>query len=205
MGDHHAMVNAPMYFARYDNRVPDKQLLGEIKHAVENHGVKIAVLDNLNFFMEVKRASDQILEMDRVIHEAIIFCKQVDVHLIVVMHPKKTESRRVESEFDIKGSSTAVQEAHNVLLFNRPSKEWIEKRVEGFPEDEQVTEVHRQMRFRELKIAKCRRRGIATLRTVWFDCIDGVTYEEADSDENRELRRYLLDLRRRTDARIRSA
>src|SRR5581483_2305404 len=115
-------------FSLYDNRVPVEQLMHDIRYMVKK-GCKIAMLDNLNFFMEVTRSADQIIEMDRVVHELIIFCKQVDVHIIMVMHPKKTMNTRVESEFDIKGSSTAVQEAHNIFLFNRPKPDDVKNGV----------------------------------------------------------------------------
>lgn len=133
-------------FSLYDNRVSVEQLMADVRHMVDKRGCKIAMLDNLNFFMEVTSASNQLIEMDRVVHELIIFCKQVDVHLILVMHPKKTETGYVENEFDIKGSSTAVQEAHNVFLFNRPRKEDIESGV-------------RRKTQREILLCKMRRRG----------------------------------------------
>jgi twinkle protein len=145
-------------FSLYDNRVPVEQLMHDIAFMVDK-GCKIAMLDNLNFFMEVTRSADQIIEMDRVIHELIIFCKQVDVHVVMVMHPKKTMNTRVESEFDIKGSSTAVQEAHNIFLFNRPK-----------PED--VKSGTRDQFQRELTLAKMRRRGKYVGKTIVFDSLD---------------------------------
>jgi twinkle protein len=143
-------------FSLYENRVPVEQLMHDIRHMVEKNGCKIAFIDNLNFFMEVTRSSEQIIEMDRVIHELIIFCKQVDVHVVMVMHPKKTDGGRVISEFDIKGSSTAVQEAHNVFLFNRP-------------EAEAVTSGARKHTDRELRLQKMRRRGAFVGKTIVFD------------------------------------
>lgn len=128
--------------AIFNNRFNVELLLGELSIAHERYGCKIAMLDNLNFFMEVCAEKNQIVEMDRTVHELIMFCKRTDMHLIMVMHPKKTDHGRVESEFDIKGSSTAVQEAHNVFLFNRT------KDTEYNPAT-----------HRELKIVKLRRRG----------------------------------------------
>lgn len=151
-------------FSLYENRVSIEQLLWDL-HCMYKVGCKIAMIDNLNFFMEVTRASDQVVEMDRVIHELIIFCKQVDMHVIMVMHPKKTINGRVESEFDIKGSSTAVQESHNVFLFNRPSQEAIRG---------QTKTPHQ----RELKIAKMRRRGQFVGRQIVYNCT-GTKYVEA--------------------------
>lgn len=149
----------------YDNRFPVETLMADILWHVKNKNCKIAFIDNLNFFMEVTSAQNQIIEMDRVIHELIIFCKQIDVHLIMVMHPKKTEHGRVESEFDIKGSSTSVQEAHNVFLFNRPHPELIKNSV-ACEND------------RELKIVKMRRRGKSVGKRLIFGCIDSVSYTE---------------------------
>jgi twinkle protein len=151
-------------FSLYDNRVSVEQLMSDVRFMVEAKGCKIAMIDNLNFFLEVRRASDQIVEMDRVVHELIIFCKQVDVHLIMVMHPKKTEGGRVEGEFDIKGSSTAVQEAHNVFLFNRPKVEDVESGL-------------RSKYDRELKLTKMRRRGHHVGSTLVFKSV-GTRYEE---------------------------
>lgn len=145
-------------FSLYDNRVPVEQLLYDLRYMHDIHGCKVAMVDNLNFFMEVTRAADQVIEMDRVIHELVIFCKQVDMHIIMVMHPKKPQGARdtrVESEYEIKGSSTAVQEAHNVFLFNRPKRDDVESGK-------------RSQFDRELLIAKMRRRGHFSGHTLVF-------------------------------------
>jgi replicative DNA helicase len=153
-------------FSLYEDRLPVEQLMHDIEHMVRERGCKVAIIDNLNFFMEVKNSGDQVVEMDRVTHALIIFCKRIDVHLIMVMHPKKTDGGRVESEFDIKGSSTAVQEAHNVLLFNRPKQE-------------DVQSGDRDMYDREVTIKKMRRRGKHVGRTLIFETrADGAQYIE---------------------------
>lgn len=154
-------------FSLYDNRVPVEQLLHDLRFMHDIHGCKIAMIDNLNFFMEVTRAADAVIEMDRVIHELIIFCKQVDMHVIMVMHPKKpsgSRDTRVESEYEIKGSSTAVQEAHNVFLFNRPKREDVESQTRSPFE-------------RDLTIAKMRRRGQYAGHTLVFSSA-GTRYSE---------------------------
>jgi len=115
-----------IYLALYDNRVPLTVLVDSLKK-MQSLGYNLAILDNLNFFMEVSSQDQSIVEMDKVIHALIILCKQIDIHIIMVMHPRKTVDGQVVSEYDIKGSSTAVQEAHNVLLMNRPTDLEIEK------------------------------------------------------------------------------
>lgn len=109
-------------FCRYDSRVNHERLLADLLFAHEHHGVKVAFIDNLNFLLDVKKGGDMIVEMDRAVHDFVVFVKKVPMHIFMVMHPRKTEGGRVVSEFDIKGSSTAVQESANVILWNRLEK-----------------------------------------------------------------------------------
>lgn len=144
-------------FSPYDNRLSCEQLIADLDYMHKIKGCRVAMIDNLNFFLDVTTVQNAVLEVDRVIHELIMFCKRTDMHVIMVMHPNKgggskDRSTRVESEYDIKGSSTAVQEAHNVFLFNRP----------------RTDDLNRNPFDRELKFAKMRRRGAFVGRTIVF-------------------------------------
>jgi twinkle protein len=139
------------FFSLYEDRISVEQIKQDIKYAVDKFGVQIVFIDNLNYLMEVTRSIDAVIEMDRVIHELIVFCKQTKVHIVMVMHARKPDSDKVdfgrlENEFQIKGSSTAVQEAQNVFLFNRPRKRDVE-------------DGKRKSTDREIIFAKMRRRG----------------------------------------------
>jgi len=155
------------YLALYDNRIPLEKLLADLSHMAIVKGAKVAILDNFNFFLDCVKASDERQEMDRIVHELIIFCKHVPLHIIMVMHPKKTMDGRVESEFDIKGSSTSVQEAQNVFLFNRPHQDLIDAGKAT-------------IMSRELKIAKVRRRGKYVGHRLLLNSFDGTSYTEGD-------------------------
>lgn len=144
-------------FSNYDSRVNHLQLMCDIYHAHKTKGVQVALIDNLNFLMDVAESKNQVIEMDRAIHEFVVFCKKVPIHVIMVMHPKKTENGRVESEFDIKGSSTAVQEASNVFLFNRVKDE------------ASVPMTSMAAWCREIKFAKVRKRGKSVGSRVIFE------------------------------------
>lgn len=163
----HILQSENQWLSLYDNRVNLDTLIADLAYMVKVHQVKVAILDNLNFFLDLMNAQNDIKEMDRVIHELIIFCKHVPLHIIMVMHPKKTDHGRVESEFDIKGSSTAVQEAQNILLFNRPHETLLENRT--------ATPLSR-----ELKIAKMRRRGKYVGYRLILNSKDGTHYTEGD-------------------------
>lgn len=133
----------------YESHVSHLQLMADILHAFETRGTKIALVDNLNFMTRAESDKTETAVVNQVIQDWIRFIKRVPVHVIMVTHPKKTEGGRVESEFDIKGSSTIVQEAQNVILFNR------------LKEDEPAPNGLAHSYCRELKIAKCRENGRA--------------------------------------------
>lgn len=144
------------FFCKYDSRVPHRQLLADLLCAHETMGTKVALIDNLNFLMDVTAAKDQIGAMDKAVHDFVVFVKKVPMHVFMVMHPRKTEGGRVTNEFDIKGSSTAVQEAANVILWNRLES----------PEDAPMDE-HAQW-CREMKFCKIRKNGRAAGCRVVF-------------------------------------
>lgn len=139
----------------YDNRVAVDEIVSLIKYQAQNYGTKVVLLDNLNFFLPVTSEQGVTAAIDEAIHDLVILKKRVPVHILLVVHPRKTEGGRVESEFDIKGSSTAVQECDNVLLFNRPK-----------PED--VESGRRSWADRELVFKKIRKRGHNVNRPVWL-------------------------------------
>lgn len=153
------------HFSLYDNRVPRQELLDNIDRHVEA-GCKLVLMDNINFFLHITKASDQLVEMDNLIHDLVIRSKSLDAHLIMIMHPRKTENGQVSNEFEIKGSSSSVQEAHNVFLFNRPMREEVAKGSMKYTD-------------RILKIAKMRHNGKAVGREILFNCDNGVNYNEA--------------------------
>lgn len=154
MKNHSGPIADNLKIAIYDNRVDVDEMIMNLKYMSEVLGVKVALLDNLNFFMKPTRPSETILETDQVIHNFVMLAKKLPIHIVLVMHPKKTEGGKVVSEFDIKGSSTAVQEASNVLLMNRLN----DNEITG-----DLTPFHRELVFR-----KIRRRGFYVGRKFYM-------------------------------------
>jgi twinkle protein len=152
--------NAPMLVSTHDNRVEIGEMVTLLKYMSQEYGARVALLDNLNFFLKPTSAANQLVEMDSAIHEFVMLAKKIPIHTILVVHPKKTDGGRVVSEFDIKGSSTAVQEAANVILFNRPKPEDVANGT--------YDNTDREMIFR-----KVRRRGTSVGQSVWFIFRDG--------------------------------
>lgn len=166
----HIFASDGLFLSLYDNRVSHQVVMRDIQWHREKKNCEVVMIDNLNFLMETVSANQQVEMMDRVVHDLIMLTKRTDVHVIMVMHPKKTEGSRVESEFDIKGSSTAVQEAHNVFLFNRPK-----------PKD--VKDQKRGPFLRELTIRKLRRRGESIGKSLWLE-YQGANFTELSVEDS---------------------
>lgn len=143
--------------AKYTSRVPIRRLLCDLLIAHKEYGVDVAILDNLNFFLDPNEFDNDIRMYDSAVHDIVMFAKNISMHVILVMHPRKTVDGRIESEFDIKGSSTAVQEASNILLMNRLAKN-----------SEYNSEPNARF-IREIKFAKIRRQGRSTGLISYFE------------------------------------
>lgn len=153
-----------LYVANYDNRVEIQEMITLLKYMHQEYRCRVALLDNLNFFLKVVASTQEKAEMDNAIHEFVMLAKKIPMHIVLIVHPKKTEGGRVVSEFDIKGSSTAVQEASNVILFNRPDPKDVENGKADFTD-------------RELVFRKIRRRGMHVGKPVQL-AFDGGRYQE---------------------------
>ena len=158
------IFNSQLYIANYDNRVNIDELLAVLEVVVTMKKVKVILLDNLNFFLEVGSSDMERAIMDEAVHKMVLFVKRFPAHIILICHPKKTTDGRVESEFDIKGSSTAVQECSNVILFNRPTKS-------------DVDSAKREWTQRELVFKKIRKRGAYVNMPIWMEYRNGGYYE----------------------------
>lgn len=145
--------NESSSMTKYTSRVNHRHLIYDLYWAFYQNGIKVAFIDNINYLLDMTQARNPIEAMDKAVHEFIVAVKHLDIHLFMVMHPRKANNGddRVDSMYDIKGSSTAIQEAQNVLLFNKLS-EGIEPPIDnGLP-------IYTGF-CRELTIAKCRYNG----------------------------------------------
>lgn len=148
------MQKANAWVSPHEDRVSVDQMILELEVASQK-GCKVAILDNLNFFLEITSAANAVIEMDRAIHEFVIAVKRIPLHVFLVVHPKKTDGGRIENEQDIKGSSGASQEAANILFMNRPHKKDVESGERTWSD-------------RELVFKKIRRRGEYVNQSIWM-------------------------------------
>ncbi len=166
-----AFTSDALYLSLYETKIDSETVEQEILWHKEKKQCDIVFIDNLNFLMETVSANRQMEIMDKTVHDLVELTKAADIHLVMVMHPRKTEHGRVESEFDIKGSSTAVQEAYNIFLFNRPMQKDIDSQERG-------------IYMRELMVRKVRRRGESIGKSLWLR-YTGANYEEVSVEQTK--------------------
>lgn len=154
-----------LHISTHDARVEVEEMVNTLSHMHIDYGIKIAMLDNLNFFLKPTSQQHALMEMDNAIHSFVMLAlRKLPIHIILIVHPKKTDHGRVISEFDIKGSSTAVQEATNVILFNRPDPKEVESG-------------RRKITDRELIFRKNRENGEVVGKPIWYS-YDNYRYRE---------------------------
>ncbi|NCX93451.1 MAG: hypothetical protein EBX40_02100 [Gammaproteobacteria bacterium] len=139
---HEKIVNN-LVVTTYSSRVDIDEFIDLMKFVNDTHQANIMIVDNLNFMLKPTRGGDQTIEMDETVHKFVQSVKVTPMHIFLVMHPRKTIDGKIVSEFDIKGSSTAVQEATNILLMNRISKEEQEAKT--------LTPYDREFVFKKLR------------------------------------------------------
>lgn len=155
-----------LVYSTHERRVNHLQLLGEILYCHKHFDCQFVVVDNLNFILNITDAKNALAEQDRVIQDFVSFCKMYDIHVVMICHPNKSksDSDEVVDEFGIKGSSTIIQEATNVLLWNRMKEdEFLEyaarKGMAPSTPIEKATLLLERKRMRKLKFAKLRFNG----------------------------------------------
>lgn len=174
MADNVHLFSENVFFSTHDNRVEITEMIETLKYMSEVRGVQVAILDNLNFFLKPSSANQQILVQDEAVHEFVMLAKKIPIHLFLVMHPRKTDGGKLQSEFDIKGSSTACQEASNILLMNRPSEEEIEAGINPLS--------------REFFFAKIRKRGFNVRRKFYLEYRGGGYFEASAAQRSTQTR-----------------
>lgn len=88
--------------------------MNSLNFAVTNHDIQNIVLDNLQFMTGSYTKMNKFDYQDEIIHKLRIFATEKNVHIFLVIHPKKTdEALKVNSIF---GTGKASQEADNIFI-----------------------------------------------------------------------------------------
>jgi len=128
--DHHSSIQShvnqfsglPMSFLDFFGSVEVDQLLETLRYSVLQKGVEYIILDNLQFMMAEAFAKGDINRFDaqdRALYQIRKFANETNVHVAIVIHPRKQDPGTALTLESISGTSKATQEADNVFILQR--------------------------------------------------------------------------------------
>lgn len=110
----------PLYFLRFFGSTQLEQVLDAMEYAVYAHDVEHVVLDNLQFLLSGQGVGFERFELqDKAIEAFRKFATLKNVHISLVIHPRKTEEDSPLTHASVFGTAKATQEADNVLILQR--------------------------------------------------------------------------------------
>eukprot|EP00808_Paulinella_micropora_P023520 g12676.t1 len=107
----------PFYFLKFFGSSPLDQVLDAMDYAVYVKDVQHIVLDNLQFMLSGQtKGYDKFEIQDQAISKFRNFATDHNVHITLVIHPRKEQDRSLLGVSSIFGSAKATQEADNVII-----------------------------------------------------------------------------------------
>lgn len=104
----------PLFLLKFHGAQTIDDIMNSINFAVLNNDIQIIVLDNLQFMTGHNPKQNKFDIQDEIIHKLRLFATDKNVHIFLVIHPKKTdEALRITSIF---GTGKASQEADNIMI-----------------------------------------------------------------------------------------
>ncbi|XP_060655423.1 mitochondrial DNA helicase [Drosophila nasuta] len=155
----------PMYFMTFHGQQPLKPVLEAIEHAQYVHDIAHVIIDNLQFMMGVSSShrGDKFWEQDAIIAAFRGFATKHNVHVTLVMHPRKERQEDELTTSSVFGTAKATQEADNVLII----------------QDKRLTAVRGK---KYLQVAKNRYSGDLGIMPLEFDK-DALSYAKRRRDK----------------------
>lgn len=117
-------LQLPMYFMDFFGSCPLEEVLEAMNYAVDANNVKHVILDNLQFMLSGQERGnfDKWDMMDRSVSRIRQFATFKNVHVTLVIHPRKENDDTALGISSVTGTSKATQEADNVVILQRMGK-----------------------------------------------------------------------------------
>ncbi|KAE8909404.1 Twinkle protein [Phytophthora fragariae] len=110
----------PMYFLRFFGSTEVDEVLDAMEYAVYAYDVQHILLDNVQFMMAGQgRGFDKFERQDAALDKFRKFASAKNVHLTLVIHPRKEQEDQDLTLTSVFGTAKATQEADNVLILQR--------------------------------------------------------------------------------------
>lgn len=111
----------PLYFMDYFGSTPLEQVLECMSQAVKEHQIQHIILDNLQFMLSGQHSSalDRFDLTDRSVAALRAFATTKNVHVTLVIHPRKEQDDTPLGLASVSGTAKATQEADNVIILQK--------------------------------------------------------------------------------------
>ncbi|ETI36361.1 hypothetical protein F442_17360 [Phytophthora nicotianae P10297] len=110
----------PMHFLRFFGSTEVDEVLDAMEYAVYAYDVQHILLDNVQFMMAGQgRGYDKFERQDAALDKFRKFASAKNVHLTLVIHPRKEQEDQDLTLSSVFGTAKATQEADNVLILQR--------------------------------------------------------------------------------------
>ncbi|CAI5733448.1 unnamed protein product [Hyaloperonospora brassicae] len=110
----------PMHFLRFFGSTDVDEVLDAMEYAVYAHDVQHILLDNVQFMMAGQgRGFDKFERQDAALDKFRKFASIKNIHLTLVIHPRKEQEDHDLTLSSVFGTAKATQEADNVLILQR--------------------------------------------------------------------------------------
>lgn len=107
----------PLHFMRFFGSTTVDKVLDVMQFAVYVYDVQHVILDNLQFMTSGQGRGYEKFDLQDSAMEAFRkFATDHDVHITIVIHPRKLKSESILSTYDVFGTAKATQEADNILI-----------------------------------------------------------------------------------------
>ena len=121
--------NLPLYFMKFHGGSDIDDVLDAMEYAAYVHDVQHIILDNMQFMIsrnspKYNSSFDKFDIQDIAIEKFRKFATEKNIHVTLVVHPRKEEEGMKLGMSSVYGSAKATQEADNVLILQKdPSNE----------------------------------------------------------------------------------
>ena len=119
--------NLPLYFMRFYGSTEVDQVLDAMEYAVYAYDVEHVILDNLQFMLSgqgnTRSNFGKFEAQENALEKFRKFATANNVHITLVIHPRKEDDDTLLNMSSIFGAAKATQEADNVLILQRMKEE----------------------------------------------------------------------------------
>ena len=126
----------PLYYLRFFGSTQLEQILDAMEYSVYAYDVEHIILDNLQFLLGATAGYERFDAQERAIHAFRKFATAQNVHVTLVIHPRKEPEDQPLNISSVFGTAKATQEADNVLILqNENGKKKLEVKKNRFDGD----------------------------------------------------------------------